>query len=106
MRKSKNFPICPVARTALILGSRWSAEILREFMLHGSRKFQDLQDGLDGIGPTTLSNRLKLFEDHGVVERRIYEEHPPRAEYVLTEKGRKMGPIFRAMKDWGEIADQ
>ncbi|MBI4725503.1 MAG: helix-turn-helix transcriptional regulator, partial [Rhodomicrobium sp.] len=38
---------------------------------------------------------------HGIVERRIYEQHPPRAEYVLTEKGRALGPVIGAMRDFG-----
>lgn len=102
----KNLPLCPVSRAAMILGSRWTTEILRELIDNESRRFQDIQEALTGIGPSTLSNRLKMLEDHGVVERRFYDDHPPRAEYILTDKGRKMGPIFRAMRKWGsEAAD-
>ncbi len=92
---------CPIARTAMILGSRWTAQILRELLAHGARRFQDLQDALPGIAPTTLSNRLKMLEQSGVVERRQYADHPPRAEYVLTIKGEKMNAIIGAMRDWG-----
>ena len=101
----KNLPLCPISRAAIILGSRWSLEILREFHQKGARKFQDLQDELSGIAPNTLSNRLKLFEDHELIERHFYEQHPPRAEYVLTDKGRRMGPIFRAIHDWDATVD-
>jgi DNA-binding HxlR family transcriptional regulator len=51
--------------------------------------------------PNTLSERLKALEAAGIVERRFYEQHPPRAEYVLTDKGRDLAPIVRAMRDWG-----
>ena len=54
-----------------------------------------------GIAPTTLSERLRTLEENGVVERRFYSMSPPRAEYVLTAKGRDLGPIVRAMRDWG-----
>jgi len=37
----------------------------------------------------------------GVVERRFYSMSPPRAGYVLTEKGRDLGPIMGAMRNWG-----
>lgn len=97
----KNLPLCPVSRTAMIMGSRWTSEILRELVDHGSRRFQDFQNALTGIAPNTLSNRLKMLEDQGVVERRFYETHPPRAEYLLTERGRKMRPILTAMRNWG-----
>jgi DNA-binding HxlR family transcriptional regulator len=92
---------CPVARTLSVIGSSWTCLILRDLLLHGPRRFQDLADSLDGIAPTTLSERLKTLEQNGVVERSFYSMSPPRAEYVLTAKGRDLGPIVRAMRDWG-----
>jgi DNA-binding HxlR family transcriptional regulator len=56
---------------------------------------------LKGIAPNMLSERLRTLEENGVVERRFYSMSPPRAEYVLTAKGRDLGPIVRAMRDWG-----
>ena len=56
---------------------------------------------MKGIAPTTLSERLRSLEENGVVERRFYSMSPPRAEYVLTTKGRELGPIVGAMRDWG-----
>ena len=97
----KNLPLCPVSRTAFIIGSRWTSEIIRELVDHGARRFSDFETALSGIAPNTLSNRLKMLEDHGVVERKIYDTHPPRSEYLLTEKGRKMRPIIDAMRAWG-----
>lgn len=93
--------MCPVERAAKIVGSRWTALIMRDLLLNPSRRYQDLQNSLAGIPPNTLSDRLKLLEENGIVERRFYELHPPRAEYVLTEKGRELGPVIRAMRDWG-----
>ena len=97
----EKLPDCPIARTALILGTRWTAQILREMMDHGPRRFQDLQDSLTGIAPNTLSARLKMLEASGVVEREFYEDHPPRAAYQLTERGAKMRTILNAMRMWG-----
>src|SRR6516164_4714965 len=91
----------PVAHTLSVIGSSWTCLILRELLRHSARRFQDLQDSLDGIAPTTLSERLKSLEQHGIVERRFYSMSPPRAEYVLTEKGRDLGPIVGAMRNWG-----
>jgi DNA-binding HxlR family transcriptional regulator len=39
---------------------------------------------------------------NGIIERRLYAEHPPRAEYLLTSKGRELGPVLRALREWGE----
>jgi DNA-binding HxlR family transcriptional regulator len=92
---------CPVARTLEIIGDRWTILIIRDLFLDGPRKFLDLESSLQGISPNTLSARLKTLEGAEVVERRFYEQHPPRAEYVLTAKGRELGPVLRALKGWG-----
>lgn len=93
---------CPVARTAAVVGGRWTALILRDLLLNTTCRYQDLLVSLAGIPPSTLSERLKLLEANGIVERRLYAEHPPRADYALTDKGRELGPIIRAMRDWGK----
>jgi DNA-binding HxlR family transcriptional regulator len=95
-------PRCPVARALEIIGERWTILILRDLIIDGPRKFQDLLDSLSGISPNTLSARLKRLEDSGIIERRFYEDHPPRAEYVLTEKGRDLRPVLRTLRDWGQ----
>jgi DNA-binding HxlR family transcriptional regulator len=92
---------CPVARSLDIIGERWTILILRDLLLGGPRRFQDFENSLAGISPNTLSARLKRLEEHGVVERRFYEQHPPRAEYVLTAKGRQLGPVLKTLLDWG-----
>jgi DNA-binding HxlR family transcriptional regulator len=93
---------CPVARTLDIIGDRWTILILRDLILHGPRKFQDFQSSLSRISPNTLSSRLKTLEEHGIVERRLYENHPPRAEYILTAKGDELRPVLRTLRVWGE----
>jgi DNA-binding HxlR family transcriptional regulator len=93
---------CPVARTLDIVGDRWTMLILRDLILEGPRKFHDLQSALSRISPNTLSNRLKTLEQHGIVQRRIYADHPPRAEYVVTDKGRELRPLLRALRVWGD----
>jgi DNA-binding HxlR family transcriptional regulator len=95
-------PFCPVARTLDIIGDRWTMLIVRDLVLQGPRKFADLQRSLPRVSPNTLSDRLKTLEEHGIVMRRFYEDHPPRAEYVLTPKGDDLRPILRALRVWGD----
>src|SRR6267154_694403 len=71
----------PVAYTLSVIGSSWTCLILRDLLQHGARRFQDLQDSLDGIAPTTLSERVRTLEQNGVVERRFYSMSPPRARW-------------------------
>ena len=93
---------CPIARSLAVIGDRWTILILRDLVRHGSRKFQDLQRSLSGISPNTLSVRLKRLEEAGVIERRFYEQHPPRAEYVLTDVGKELRPVLKTLFEWGQ----
>ncbi len=92
---------CPVARTLNLIGERWTILILRDLFLQGPRRYQDFQESLTGVAPNTLSARLKDMEANGLISRRLYSEHPPRLEYHLTEKGKSLGPIVKALREWG-----
>jgi DNA-binding HxlR family transcriptional regulator len=93
---------CPVARTLDVIGERWTLLILRDLFKFGPRRFKDFERTLDGIAPNTLSMRLKKLEAAGVIARRNYSDHPPRADYDLTERGRELGPVLLRLKRWGE----
>lgn len=101
MAKAYEINECPVARTLDLIGERWTILLLRDLLLQGPRRFQDFQTSLPGIAPNTLSARLKSLEDNGLVHRQLYNERPPRLEYVLTDKGKSLGPILKAMREWG-----
>ena len=102
MAKTYDIPRCPVARTLDLIGERWTVLVLRDLFLQGPRRFQDFQDSLTGIAPNILSSRLKDLEAAGIVVRKTYSERPVRMEYHLTEKGRSLRPVLRAMRKWGE----
>jgi DNA-binding HxlR family transcriptional regulator len=91
---------CPVARSLEFLGERWTLLIVRDLLI-GPKKFQDFSASLSGVAPAVLSHRLKVLEKHGIVSRRLYSEHPPRAEYALTEQGLELRPVVRALGIWG-----
>jgi DNA-binding HxlR family transcriptional regulator len=99
MPKRYNQP-CPVAKALELVGDRWTLLAVRD-LLPGTRRFQDLLASLPGIAPNILSDRLKLMEEHGLVTRQLYSDHPPRAEYGLTDKGRELGTIVGALAAWG-----
>ena len=93
---------CPVARALDVVGERWSLLILRDLRRFGPLRFQDFGERLPGIAPNTLSARLKSLQAQGVVGVRLYEQHPPRYEYFLTEKGEALRPVLKALYAWGE----
>ena len=90
----------PVARSLEVVGERWTLLILLD-LLRGQHRFADLKESVQGIAPNILSDRLKLLEAHGIVERRFYSDHPPRAEYRLTRKGHELGVVAGALAAWG-----
>jgi DNA-binding HxlR family transcriptional regulator len=101
MTKSYEQKDCPVAHALDLIGERWTILLLRDLVLHGPRRFQDFQESLAGAAPNTISSRLKDLESNGLVERRVYSEHPPRLEYQLTEAGKSLAPLLKALRDWG-----
>ena len=91
---------CPVAKSLEVVGDRWTLLLVRD-LLPGPRRFQDFTQSLKGIAPNILSDRLKLMEQHGLVARRFYSEHPPRAAYALTDTGKELGVVVGALAAWG-----
>lgn len=92
---------CPIERTARLVGNKWTLLIIRD-LLDGCKRFSELQRSLAGISPRTLSERLSMLEEAGLVRRKAYAEIPPRVEYSLTEKGRALVPLIEAMREYGE----
>src|SRR5262245_56784930 len=93
---------CPVGRALVVGGGRWSLLILRDLGRKGPLRFQQIEAGLAGVAPNTLSARLKALEAHGVIATRLYARHPPRYEYFLTPKGQDLAPVLKALYAWGE----
>src|SRR6185436_4188135 len=91
---------CPVARTLDLVGDRWTLVVIRD-MFMGLNRFADLRDHNPSMPPKILSARLKFLVEEGVLERQVYSQHPLRAEYHLTEKGRSLLPIILALGEWG-----
>lgn len=93
---------CPVARTAQIMGNKWTPLILRD-LADGHRRFSELERSLVGISPKTLSERLRKLEESSVVKRTCYAEVPPRVEYELTDKGHALLPVIESMRQFGTV---
>ncbi|AXQ30179.1 transcriptional regulator [Solimonas sp. K1W22B-7] len=91
---------CSVARTASVIGDRWTILILRNAFLR-IRRFEDFQSNL-GITRHLLAGRLKRLVDEGILARVAYQESPPRYEYRLTSKGKLLYPVLIAMATWGD----
>lgn len=91
---------CPIARTVDLLGDWWTPMVLRE-LLFGSRRFSDIQERLD-LNRSVLTQRLNRLVEEGLVERVRYQQHPPRDDFVLTDKGRAAWDVLSVMWSYGE----
>ena len=91
---------CAVAAALQVVGDPWTLLILRDAFL-GVRRFDDWQARL-GVARNVLASRLKSLVEQGVLQTRLYSEHPPRKDYVLTRKGRDLMPVIVALKSWGD----
>jgi DNA-binding HxlR family transcriptional regulator len=89
-----------VARAADLLGRRWMLAILWAAAEEGAVRFNEFKQALEGIPPRTLAQRLTEREDAGILERRVLDTRPPRAEYRLTDAGRRLGALVDAMRAW------
>ena len=98
-RKSFGSMTCPIARSLERVGEWWSILILRD-AFRGLTRFDQFQKSLD-IAPNMLTRRLNALVESGLLERRAYSEHPPRHEYVLTERGRDFRPVLWSLLAWG-----
>ena len=93
---------CPAYTRAIeIIGRRWSGAIIRS-MLAGATRFSEILAAVPGLSDRLLSERLKELEAEGIVMRSVAPTTPVRIEYSLTEKGRGLASVVRAVADWVE----
>ena len=89
---------CPAARALDVVGEWWTLLIIRD-ALRGARRFEEFKT--TGISDNILTTRLRRLVGEGIFERSRYQQRPDRYEYLLTAKGRALGPVVAALRDWG-----
>ncbi|MEU2222550.1 helix-turn-helix domain-containing protein [Streptomyces sp. NPDC018347] len=90
---------CSIARALEVVGERWTLLVVRD-AIYGVRRYNDFLVHL-GIPRAVLSARLRTLTEQGILEKRRYQEAPPREEYVVTGRGAALWPVLRALGQWG-----
>lgn len=90
---------CPIARSAEILGDRWTILIIRD-LLGGKERFNDLERGLPGIPRALLANRLRRLQHDGLLEKHV-EAKGRKTRYQLTQAGQELSSVIFALTQWG-----
>jgi DNA-binding HxlR family transcriptional regulator len=87
--------------TLSVLGGKWKILILWQLMRRPCR-FNELRRAITGVSQHMLTVQLRDLESHGVITRTIFAEVPPRVEYALSEHGKSLGDVMRALAEWGK----
>ena len=98
--KVSEYGICPFATTQRVLTGKWALVIIYQLST-GTKRFKELQRLLPGITQTILTRHLRQLEKDKIVQRKVYEEVPPRVEYSLTEMWQEFKVVLDAVEKWG-----
>ncbi len=91
---------CPLEYGLEVFGGKWNSRILCVLAGMGTLRYSELRKELTNITDAVLAAALKKLMEAQMVERRSYNEIPPRVEYTLTEKGRSVIPILQSICRW------
>jgi DNA-binding HxlR family transcriptional regulator len=91
---------CSIAGALAVVGDRWSLLAVREVMF-GNHTFTEIARNT-GAPRDRLAARLKVLVEAGVLERRQYQDRPPRSSYHLTEAGKALSPVLQSLREWGD----
>ena len=97
--KTKEYQ-CLVTATLTIIGGRWKPIIIW-VLTNGSKRFGQLAAIISGISRKVLTEQLRELEADGLIVRTEFKEIPPRVVYELSEKGKSLKPVMKAMSNWG-----
>ena len=92
---------CPIACSLDIIGDKWTLLVVRD-LFFGKTKFKELQESAENIPTNILANRLKQLEKAGMVVKTPYQDRPVRYQYHLTETGKSLESVVKAIVQWGE----
>ena len=89
---------CPIEKATSLLGTKWTLEII--YFLQEPRRYCELQELLGGINPVTLTQRLKLLEAEGILNREVIPNAQRHVEYKLSAKGKDLVVVFQELGAW------
>lgn len=92
---------CDVINAFNFVSGKWKLPILWR-LSYGNVRYNELKRQVQGITNIMLTRSLQELESHGMIFRIQYSEVPPHVEYGLTTQGKKIIPVLKALKDWGE----
>ena len=92
---------CPILHVFRCIGGKWKLPVLWHLAEKDTMRYNELKRSVRGVTNMMLTKCLRELEDFGLVHRRQYNEIPPKVEYSLTERGKKLLPALEALYAWG-----
>lgn len=94
---------CPIGKLIELLSGRWAFPVLYQLLrADGPIRFGQLQRSVGQVTQKELTKTLRVFEERGLVKRKVYAEVPPRVEYRLTALGASLGEPLCGLARWAE----
>jgi DNA-binding HxlR family transcriptional regulator len=97
--------LCSLEYILETLGKKWAILIIDKIAKHKKLRFNDLQSMLEGISPSTLAAILKKLESSDLIQRKAYDEIPPKVEYSLSKNGNEFRKLIEPLIEWSQNYD-
>lgn len=94
---------CPLEYGLAIFGGKWKSRIICVLAANERLRYSELHREMYNITDAVLAATLKDLIEDGIIERKSYDEIPPRVEYSLTQKGNSVIPILQSICQWLDI---
>ena len=91
---------CPLEYGLTVFGGTWKSRMICVLAEKGTLRYSALRKEMTNITDTVLASTLKELMSADIVQRKQFNEIPPRVEYGLTEKWRSIIPILQAICQW------
>lgn len=95
----KNIESCPVTNVQKIVSGKWTMVIVY-YLSQSKLRFGEIHKKIPNITQATLSKQLQTLEEYGLINRKVYNQIPPKVEYSLTDIGEKFVPVLESLEKW------
>lgn len=91
---------CPVEAALEQISGKWKGLVIYH-LLSGTHRFSELKRKVGTVTQRSLTKQLRELENDGIIDRIVYAVVPPKVEYRLTEKGKRLSPVIETLRAWG-----
>ncbi|MDO6654398.1 helix-turn-helix domain-containing protein [Anaerobacillus sp. 1_MG-2023] len=97
---------CNVELSLDIIGGKWKPLIVHHIGGAVVIRYGELKRKIPNINERVLSRQLRELEEANLIQRKVYDEVPPRVEYSLTGIAKTLVPILNELGSWGAEYNQ